>query len=87
MNTVTLTQNEAIAAGGIIGGIFATAGIFILAVYILLIVAWWKIFTKAGEAGWKSIIPIYNIYIFASSASTSGFTPLVSPLFSPFFTP
>ncbi|MBR2861978.1 MAG: hypothetical protein IKB97_00240 [Bacteroidaceae bacterium] len=64
MNTVTLTQNEAIAAGGIIGGIFATAGIFILAVYILLIVAWWKIFTKAGEAGWKSIIPIYNIYVF-----------------------
>jgi hypothetical protein len=24
----------------------------------------WKIFEKAGEKGWKSIIPIYNIYIF-----------------------
>jgi hypothetical protein len=23
----------------------------------------WKIFEKAGEAGWKSIIPIYNVYI------------------------
>ena len=64
MNTVTLTQNEAIAAGGIIGGLLATTGIFILALYILLIIAWWKIFVKAGEAGWKSIIPIYNIYIF-----------------------
>ena len=26
-----------------------------------MIVALWKIFTKAGEPGWKSIIPIYNI--------------------------
>ncbi len=64
MNTVTLTQNQAIAAGGIIGGMIATVGIFILAFYVLLIIAWWKIFTKAGEAGWKSIIPIYNVYVF-----------------------
>lgn len=30
---------------------------------ILLIVCEWKIFSKAGEKGWKSIIPIYNTYI------------------------
>ena len=29
---------------------------------VLIIIAWWKIFTKAGEKGWKSIIPIYNGY-------------------------
>ena len=29
---------------------------------IIGIVANWKIFTKAGEKGWKSIIPIYNGY-------------------------
>lgn len=23
----------------------------------------WKVFTKAGHAGWAAIIPIYNIYI------------------------
>ena len=62
--TLVLTQNEAAAAGGILGGLIATVGIFALAVYVLLIIAWWKIFKKAGEAGWKSIIPIYNIYIF-----------------------
>ncbi len=28
---------------------------------IISIIAMFKIFTKAGEAGWKSIIPIYNI--------------------------
>lgn len=60
----TLTTNQAIAAGGIVGASLATFGIIGLAVYILFIVAWWKIFTKAGEKGWKSIIPIYNIYIY-----------------------
>jgi len=23
----------------------------------------WKIFTKAGQDGWKALIPIYNLYI------------------------
>jgi len=30
---------------------------------VLMIVAMWKIFSKAGEAGWKSIIPIYNAFV------------------------
>ncbi len=30
--------------------------------YVLMVVANWRIFTKAGEAGWKSIIPFYNMY-------------------------
>ena len=63
-SSLTLTQNEAIAAGGLLGGALATVGIFALIVYVLFIIAWWKIFTKAGEAGWKSLIPIYNIYIY-----------------------
>ena len=31
--------------------------------WMLHVVAAWRIFTKAGEAGWKSIIPIYSTYI------------------------
>ncbi len=27
---------------------------------ILIIAAWWKIFSKAGQPGWAAIIPIYN---------------------------
>ena len=34
-----------------------------LIIGILLIIANWMIFTKAGEPGWKSIIPLYNTYI------------------------
>ena len=37
--------------------------IFGLLIALLLIVAMWKVFTKAGQPGWASIIPIYNIYI------------------------
>ncbi len=62
--STTLTQNEAIAAGGLLGGMLATYGIFMIALYVLMIVAWWKLFTKAGEKGWKSLIPIYNLYVY-----------------------
>lgn len=55
----TLTTKEAAVAGGLFGGIFAV----IIALYVFLIIAGWKIFTKAGEKGWKSIIPIYNVYV------------------------
>jgi hypothetical protein len=27
-------------------------------------IAGYRVFKKAGEAGWKSLIPIYNLYIF-----------------------
>lgn len=30
---------------------------------LLAIIGLWRVFGKAGEAGWKAIIPIYNIYI------------------------
>ena len=30
---------------------------------VLWIVAGWQIFTKAGEAGWKVLIPIYNVIV------------------------
>ena len=33
-----------------------------LVVCIIGIVATWKIFTKAGEEGWKSIVPFLNLY-------------------------
>lgn len=37
--------------------------IVLLILLILLVVAYWKMFTKAGVAGWKSLIPLYNVYI------------------------
>lgn len=54
---------EVVAASSILGGVFATMAIVSLALAVLLIIAHWKMFTKAGEAGWKSIIPIYSSYV------------------------
>ena len=51
------------AAGGIIGSVATVGAIVYLIWYIVRFIANWKIFTKAGEAGWKSIIPFYNQYI------------------------
>ena len=31
--------------------------------YAMLTVAQWKLFTKAGEKGWKSLIPFYNMFV------------------------
>jgi hypothetical protein len=42
------------------GGTSALVGLVVL---VVAIVAYWRIFTKAGEEGWKSIIPIYNIVV------------------------
>jgi hypothetical protein len=34
-----------------------------LLIALFLIVAMWKVFTKAGQPGWASIIPVYNLYV------------------------
>ena len=62
--STSLTQSEALAVGGALGGLLAVYGIVAIAVFVLMIIAWWKIFVKAGEEGWKAIIPIYNVYVF-----------------------
>ena len=39
-----------------------TIMILVIGWYILLAIAYWKIFEKAGEPGWKALIPFYNTY-------------------------
>lgn len=34
-----------------------------LAVVVLFLAANWKIFTKAGQPGWASLIPFYNLFV------------------------
>jgi hypothetical protein len=45
------------------GGSFT--GLFIIGfiVFVVMVVAGWKIFEKAGKPGWAIIIPIYNIIV------------------------
>ena len=46
----------------LLGGIFNM--IFTLVWVILTVIARWLVFQKAGQAGWKSIIPFYSDYTF-----------------------
>ena len=59
-STSTVSDSDFLAVFGMIMGIIF---IPLLIVLIINIIAMWKIFEKAGEAGWKSIIPIYNMVI------------------------
>jgi hypothetical protein len=50
--------NSSAAAGiGLFGALFC------LLIGVVMIAALWKVFTKAGQPGWASIIPIYNLII------------------------
>ena len=46
--------------------------IICIAIAVLMIVAWWKIFTKAGRPGWASIVPFYNLYVEFEIAGMNG---------------
>ena len=48
---------------GLAGGMLVVTILISVAMYVLQIIGWWKLFTKAGEAGWKSLIPLYNLYV------------------------
>lgn len=53
-------------AAGILGGMAASFGIIMLislVLGVLMIIAQWKIFKKAGKGGWECLIPVYNIIV------------------------
>ena len=62
-----LSNIETATVSGFLGGLFGASIvaliIFSLILYILVVIANWKIFVKAKEKGWKALIPFYNVYI------------------------
>lgn len=67
-----------------LGLVFLGAGVLFV---LLLIASFWKVFTKAGQAGWKSLIPIYNLFVLLQIAGCPGwwflmfFLPVVNIYF------
>jgi hypothetical protein len=43
-----------------------------IALAVLMIAGWWKIFTKAGKPGWGVLIPFYNLYLMCKIAKRPG---------------
>lgn len=54
------------SAGAQGGAIFGM--LFFIAVLLVMIIAGWKIFEKAGEPGWGVLVPIYNIVLMCKIA-------------------
>jgi chromate transport protein ChrA len=49
--------------------VFVGAG---FAFAVLMIAAVWKIFSKAGQGGWKSLVPIYGAVVFLRIVERPG---------------
>jgi hypothetical protein len=58
----TASTVDAGMAAGILG-FFAAFWVILLIFAALIIVAMWRIFTKAGKPGWAAIVPIYNVIV------------------------
>ena len=56
------TDMTMLAGATVIGGILGIYSTLRLIYYIFYMIANWRIFSKAGEPGWKSLIPFYNVY-------------------------
>ncbi len=64
-----------IASDYIADGVSAIFGLIII---ILTIIALWKVFEKAGQPGWKALIPIYNAVIMFRIANWSGWLVILT---------
>lgn len=53
-----------------------TSSFFMIALYVLIVIAAWRIFSKAGYAGILALIPIVNVIILVKIAGYSGWMAL-----------
>ena len=73
METInTLTPSQAAAAGGAVGATIGIMASMMIVFYIFIIIAGWRILKKAGEPGWKILIPFYNVYMLMKIVNMKG---------------
>ena len=85
------SSDIALMAGLVTMSVFMALLAIMVTILVFTIIANWKIFTKAGEAGWKSLIPIYSSVILYRIAGISPWlillyflvwVPVIGPLIS-----
>ncbi|WP_449282585.1 DUF5684 domain-containing protein [Leucobacter sp.] len=73
-----------------ITALFQNYGIFAIAWYVIIAIALWRVFSKAGYPGILAIIPIVNVFILVKVAGYSAWMallyliPIVNIVFSIF---
>ena len=75
--------------GGLLAAFYSLTFAFCgLIFFVLFVAGLWQIFEKAGQAGWKAIIPIYNLWVLMEIIGRPGwwiilfFIPLVNIVIS-----
>lgn len=66
-------------SNSLLGGMWLMIWLILL---VAIVAAFWSMFEKADEAGWKAIIPLYNTYTLFRIAGRNGWGMLL--LFIPF---
>ena len=83
VSTPPMTKPSALGAG-------LSVAVVLVPLLLLLIIlaAMWRVFEKAGEAGWKAIVPIYNLFVLVKIAGKPWwwfllivFVPLIGLIF------
>lgn len=59
----TFTTSDTAGGEGFLAGLGLGLILLYLAVLVLMVVAMWKIYTKAGRPGWASLVPIYSTLV------------------------
>lgn len=72
-----MSSYEVAAIGSAITGVLLFISLIGSIIAIIQVIAMWKLFSKAGEKGWKSIIPIYNFVILFKISGLSPWLILV----------
>jgi len=57
----SMLQDE--SSGGAAAAVGLVFTVVSLAIAVLVIAGFWKVFVKAGEPGWASLVPIYNLVV------------------------
>ncbi|GAA1917973.1 DUF5684 domain-containing protein [Microbacterium aoyamense] len=70
-------MSDSITSQADLAGLYTVSGIFGLIWYILVVVALWKVFAKAGWPGILAIIPIVNMFILVKIAGWSAWLGLL----------
>lgn len=87
--TSLFAQANKAPAGGGDGAAAALGGLVcsfvVWAVFtLIMVVSQWKVFSKAGQPGWASLVPIYNIYIIVVEIAKKDMMWFLLSLFIPF---
>ena len=72
-----IEASTSITSSADLTSLYTVSGIFSLIFYVLVAIALWRVFDKAGYPGWLAIIPIVNLFVLVKIAGFSAWLGLL----------